>query len=258
MFKGSRPDLAALIERQAKRYELESRVTEVPPPPTLPYIAISRDAAVDALPVARAIADRTQFRVLDDELVDEVARSAGVPRDVVLTYDLNPHAQLEQMIADLPFMHLFSEDEYVHHLGAVVRDLAATGRVVLVGHAASMVLPPGSGVRLHLTAPESVRAVWCAITDGVDPYEALTRVRAEDARRRRFYERHFGFAADSPHANDLVMDITAYGQGAIADRVCQLLGERLSKGRGPRAGATADLRQPDAAAPSLLRPEPPR
>jgi len=230
MARGRRHDVSALVERNIERARREAsqEIGEPGPAPTLPYVAFSRATGIDARPIASAIADRLSFRVLDHELVAEIAREAYVPEDVVRTYDQNPHDQLEQMIADLPFMHLFSEDEYVRHLTRVVRRFAAQGRVVLVGHAASMVLPAGSGVRVFLTAPLEVRTRWTAITDGIDLDEARRRVDAEDERRRIFSERHFGFAPDSLHVTDLVIDVTAHGPEAVADHVVEALAERLA------------------------------
>lgn len=259
MRRGCRHDVAELIDRQIElarvrtQAERESRADErAAAAPVLPYVAISHDAAVDPVPVATAIAEHLGFLVVDQALVDEVVHTTGVPRDVVETYNLNPHAQLEQMIADLPFMKLFSEDEYVRHLVRAVRRFAALGRVVLVGHAATLALPAGKGLRVHLTAPLDERARRRALTAGVDLPVARAQVEEEDRRRRVFCERHFGHAFDAPSATDLILDVAAHAPLAIADRACSELTARLRTADAPSVAAPFDMARGGLAGPSHL------
>jgi cytidylate kinase len=227
MRKGIRHDLAALIDRQVERYSRCAPLDEEPAGKERrkahAHVAVSRDAGVDAGPVARAIGDITGFELLDRELVEGIARSARVPATVATIYDLNPHDELEQMIADLPFMKLFSEDDYVHHLRTVVSELAGHGRVVFVGHAAGLVLPAARGVRVHLTAPLEERARWRAIADAVSIDEGRKRIDDEDRRRRRFCESHFGHAPQHMEVADLIIDVTNTGPREIARIVLQCL-----------------------------------
>lgn len=241
MSRGSRHDLPDLVDRQVERSLRTTTFSAALAPTdtdaTLPYVTLSRAAGVDATTYARAIARRTGYRLVDDELVDAVAHCAGVSRAVALTYDLNPHAELEQMIADLPFMHLFSEDEYVRCLTRTVHQFAEASSCVMVGHAAGMILSPRRGLRVHLTAPLIARARWQALTDGTDLQTAQRRVESEDARRQLYCERHFGFAPDSPHAADLILDITQASEDTLAAQVAEALKERLALlGRAQRAG----------------------
>lgn len=232
MSRGSRHDLPDLVDRQVERglrnTTFSAAVAPADDDHTLPYVTLSRAAGVDATTYARAIARRTGFRLVDDDLVEAVARCAGVPRAVAITYDMNPHAQLEQMIADLPFMHLFSEDEYVRCLARTVHRFAETASSVFVGHAAGMILSPRRGVRVHLTAPMGARSRWHALTSGLDIEDARRQVEAEDARRQLFCERHWGFKIDGHHAADLVLDVTLASEDALASQVSEALRERLA------------------------------
>ncbi|HEX7025232.1 MAG TPA: cytidylate kinase-like family protein [Gemmatimonadales bacterium] len=167
-------------------------------------ITISRQMGAGGGEVARRVAEALAFRVVDNELIDRVAERAGMPPAEVAEREERAPGFVERLARALsrsspelqsqpPDKLPEPEEQTLFEVTErVVAEIAAEGRVVLVGRAASAVLS-GAHDALHakLVAPMSVRIARTCERYGVDAREAERRLKECDANRARYHSHHY-------------------------------------------------------------------
>lgn len=176
-------------------------------------ITLSRQIGAGGGEVARRVADALGWRVVDNELVEQVAARAGIsPAEVRDREETAPgflerlvrmltKAAPEQLTPAAEQVPELEEARLVKITESVVAELAGAGRVVLVGRAAPVVLSRDrDALHVKVVAPRAARIQAVAGRLGVDPAEAALEVDRSDANRKRYhaqyYERDWGDAAN--------------------------------------------------------------
>lgn len=168
-------------------------------------VTVSRQMGAGGSEIASRVAGALGFRVVDNELIDRVAERAGLPPAEVANREERAPGFVERLVRALsrsapelqsdPPDRLPEPEEksLVQITEKVVAEIAAEGRVVLVGRAAPVVLS-GTHDALHvkLVAPLPFRIARIAERDGVDAREAERRLKESDANRARYHAHHYG------------------------------------------------------------------
>jgi len=193
-------------------------------------ITISRQFGAGGSEVARRVAETLGWRVVDNELVDRVAERTGLPPEEVAEREERAPGFLERLIRALArsVPELFpkpaekvpepEEAALVRSTEAVVAELAAAGRVVLVGRAGAAVLR-GEYDALHgkLVAPVAGRLAAACARLQLEPGEGERVLQSTDAARARYLKQHYGRDWDDPTNYHLVLNTGALGlDGAAA------------------------------------------
>ncbi|NOT07930.1 MAG: cytidylate kinase-like family protein [Gemmatimonadales bacterium] len=168
-------------------------------------VTVSRQFGAGGGEVAGLTAAALGFRVVDNELIDRVALRTGVPPEEVAEREEKAPGFIERLSRALSRSapELFSpapgrppepeEKTLVQVTERVVAEIAAEGRVVLVGRAASAVLSGAhDAIHVKLVAPVPARIERIIARFGVDAKEAERRLRETDANRARYHMHHYG------------------------------------------------------------------
>jgi cytidylate kinase len=187
-------------------------------------ITISRQFGAGGSEVARRVAEALQWRVVDNELVDQVAQRAGLPKEAVAQKDERAPGFIERLARALSRSapELFpapaekvpepEEAALVRVTETVVAELAAEGRVVLVGRAAPAVLRgEHDAMHVKLVAPVAQRLRAAVERLGVDPKEAEKVLQETDANRARYLQQHYGRDWEDTTNFHLVLNTGALG-----------------------------------------------
>ncbi len=195
-------------------------------------ITISRQFGAGGSEVARRVAEALEWRVVDNELIEQVAARAGLPAERVAARDercptfverlartlaaatpeVFPPADAIGTIVDLP------EAELVRITEAVVREVAARGRVVLVGRGAPAVLErQADALHVKLVAPRAWRIGVAAARLGVSAGQAAAVLDDTDKMRARYTREYYRRDWDDPVQFHMVLNTGALGlDGATA------------------------------------------
>ena len=135
----------------------------------------------------------------DQELVEKVSASRHVPTELITSLETSGHSWLDDLLTGLSGR----TDEVVifHAVRDTIRDLASTGRVILVGHGSVYItrdLPGGTHVRL--IAPYELRVKNVAERFALSNREAERYMRRLDRQRAVFFHR---FWPDRPLVAEL-------------------------------------------------------
>jgi cytidylate kinase len=193
-------------------------------------VTVSRQIGAGGSEIASRGAAGLGFRLVDNELIDRVALQAGLSRTQVANREERAPGFLERLVralsrsvpelqsapADRPPEP--EEQSLVAATERVVADLAAEGRVVLVGRAAPAVLS-GSHDALHvkIVAPVPFRIARIREADRVDEREAERRLRESDANRARYHRHHYGRDWSDPANYHMVLNTGSLGLDGATD-----------------------------------------
>jgi cytidylate kinase len=195
-------------------------------------ITISRQYGAGGSEVARRVAQALDWRLVDNELIDRVASRAGLPPAEVAEKEERAPGFLERLSRTLsrasPELFPAAADKVpepeeatlVRVTETVVAEIAAEGRVVLVGRAGPAVLR-GEHDALHVklvAAPqERIRRVIERL--GVDPKQAEREIQEADTNRARYLKQHYGLDWSDPTNYHMVLNTGALGLEGAADLI---------------------------------------
>lgn len=196
------------------------------------FITISREYGAGGSSVARLVADRLRWRLVDNQLVDEVARRAGMSvEDVAQRQERGPSfiermaralatSSPELMVpgdAELPEA---AEERLARITEQVVADACMESNAVLVGRAAVAVLAQRQDAfHVRLVGSAEFRAGVVMEREGVGRDEALKRIKEVDANRARYHSQFYQRDWYDPHNYHVTINTSLVG----LERACDIV-----------------------------------
>lgn len=192
-------------------------------------ITISREFGAGGADVARRVADELGWRVVDNELIDRIAERAGVPAAEVAEHEESAPGFVERLARALARSapELFpsapaepppepAEARLVRVTGTVVEEMAAEGRVVMVGRAASAVLGRSEdALHVKIVAPVRYRIAEIMRRKQVDEKTAEQLVKESDGNRARYHEQYYHRQWRDSANYHMVLNTEALGLDAV-------------------------------------------
>lgn len=193
-------------------------------------ITVSRQYGAGGAAVAKLVADGLGWTLIDNDAVDLVAQRAGLSREEVAGREERVPGFVERLAAALarsspdlvglaePEVVLPDEIRLVRITESVVNDLAAQGRVVVVGRAAPAVLShEREAIHAKIVAPLEARIRRAVERLGVDEKEAAKRVHEIDEQRARYHREYYRRDWHDPANYHLVLNTSALGLEGAAE-----------------------------------------
>lgn len=194
-------------------------------------ITISREFGAGGSLVAGHAARALGWRLVDNDFVAQVAARAGLPESEVALHDERAPGFREWLVRALsravpelvtttvqaPLAEL-EEASLVKVTESVVGDLAAAGRVVLVGRAASAVLARKEDalhVRVIAPRPDRIRVVMAR--HNLDPAAAQRLMEQTDQNRQRYHREYYDRDWADPAHFHLVLNTGLLGYDGAGD-----------------------------------------
>jgi CMP/dCMP kinase len=177
-------------------------------------ITISRQIGSLSCEIAHTVKDYLDYRIVWRDLINQAAIHSGMPDMALAVIDelgllgISPTSKKHQA--------------YIQSVNQVMQDLAAAGRVVIVGRAGQAVLH-GMADTLHvrLYAPVELRAERVAKRHQVSREQALAQVHASDRARGNYLKRFYNVRWDDPDLYHLAINTGEVSPKLAADLICQ-------------------------------------
>ena len=197
-------------------------------------ITISRQYGAGGSEVAARVAGTLGWRVVDNELVERVAARAGLAPEDVAQREERVSTFIERLartvVAATPELVMppeaggtaptLSEDDLVRVTERVVEEVAAEGRVVLVGRAAPAVLArERDAIHVKVVAPRDWRVRAVAERLRIPPEEAARLTDETDRNRARYHRQHYHRDWSDPANYHLTLNTAALGLDGAAELV---------------------------------------
>jgi Cytidylate kinase-like family len=194
-------------------------------------VTISASYGAGGSEVGPAVAQRLGVPFADRAIPAAVADRLGITPEEAHRRDEDVERGLDRILTNLvPMAELYGVGGVdpallrltAHHESAaeVIRELAATGRAVILGRAAAVVLGDDPrALHVRLDGPEARRIVQAMQMEGVDRETAERRQRKVDRAREAYVRRYYDCDAADPKLYDLVLDSTRLPLHACAELI---------------------------------------
>jgi cytidylate kinase len=190
-------------------------------------ICVSRTLAANGEDIARTVAERLRYRVVDAEVIERAAEKAGVDPARVreaeqrqpLLRRLFAGPRRRELPGDRAYQHetalseaataggTTTEERLRASIREAIEEIAAAGEVVLVAHAASLALGGREGLlRVLVTGSPEMRARRLVQLSGASLSEARAAVAHSDQARADYLRRFYGVTQELPTHYDLVVN----------------------------------------------------
>lgn len=183
-------------------------------------ISHTTGAAGDA--IGRSVAELLGFRYVDEQIIEDAARSHGLDTDLVADVERRK-SFFAQFLEDLgtmpsidpsgvPFVppvetSIPRREKLRALIVEAIRETAKSGNVVIVSHAAGIPLTGRDDVlRVLVTASFDTRVQRFAADPGVAKGDAERRLKESDAGRADYFRRFYGIEHELPTHYDLVVN----------------------------------------------------
>jgi cytidylate kinase len=145
------------VKNQIKKWESmylkKSRKAEA----RLPVITVASEPGSGGTVVAQEIARRLDFDYFHRDIVDGIAGSSEIRRDVIDTIEKERLSGVEDFIASLIEDQYIYPGIYLEHLFKVIGAIASHGNAVIVGRGANFIIPPADRISVRVIAPLEIR-----------------------------------------------------------------------------------------------------
>lgn len=206
-------------------------------------VTVARTLGSAGEDVARAVAQRLDFRYVDYQIIQEAAREAGASPEAVAEAQRAPSllTRILETLARNPSMPeavwanptpliespLYTSSDYRKFVERVIVETAEQGRAVIVGHAAQAVLAHRPDVlRTLITGTLEHRARRIARSMAIDEKTAHKTAERSDQDRIIYVDRFYQIGWLSPDSYDLCINTDEINPEQAADLVVSVANMR--------------------------------
>lgn len=175
-------------------------------------ITISREMGTGAYSIAKEVAKKLKYTLVDGIKIAEVAESYGLTKEILERVDEKPPA------------YITAEDRlqaaYLNMIELILLDFAKAGNVILYGRGCQDLLKGvGNTLRLRIVAPFEERVEKFAEREWIDPDLAHDYIRKSDHQRAGFIHFYFDRNWNDPLGYDMVLNTSVLSEAAIVDSI---------------------------------------
>ncbi len=181
-------------------------------------VTVSREYGSGGGEVAARLAERLGWRLVDHEVVTQIAQRLGVEEEDAAAHDEHAESWVVQFLSTmqsvgpmvaLPSNLTFPPDEaaYTRALRDVVHGAVLAGQVVIIGRGSQIILR-GRRDTLHvrIVAPLDLRIAYVALRENLTRAAAQQRIAQKDMERRRYLSTTYRDVPDDAHLYDLILN----------------------------------------------------
>jgi cytidylate kinase len=189
-----------------ERVEHEQAVRQLPNQ-VCPYIAVSRDTGAGAGEVAKRVAERLNWDLLNRDVLDQMAQKFDLEKTMLKAVDETTTSWILEAFGKWIDQRVVTNSEYTKRLGEVLLMAARHRSTVFVGRGAQFFLPRERGLAVQIVAPFDLRTQRVMQRDDLTLDAAQKYLRKRDRERRDFVRENFDRDVSDPHLYDLVINL---------------------------------------------------
>jgi len=238
-------------------------------------VTVSREYGSGGGEVAARLARRLDWRLIDHEVVAQVARELGIYQTEVEAHDEQAEGRIAQILRRMrlsvsggfatplagaqlgaPFLAASTppaagELAYQDTMRYVVQAAASTGHAVIVGRGGQVILAGQRDVlHVRVVATLEQRIAYVMGREGLDEAAARARIQMKERARARYMQARYQCNHEDPHLYELVVNTGLLDLDSAVDVIYQGLERKASRLQvpveelGPAAGMTRYVGQP--------------
>lgn len=171
-----------------------------------PFITVAREPGSGGAPIAFAVAKKLGFELVDEQIIEEVARSTKRRLEVIRSIDERSRSGIEDMIGSLLNPEYVGEQRFIKALFRTILGYAHRGKVVIIGRGANFITPFAKGLHVWVTAPYATRVQRAMDFEGHSREKAKQVIAQTQKSRQDFVTQYVNENVRKPNAYDLTIN----------------------------------------------------
>lgn len=178
------------VDAYFKKWTLEQahKKQEQAPAKILPSICFSRQIGVGALEIADILAQLIPFRVVDRQIMEQVARDASLSMKLIELFDEQYPGCMSELFTMLTSEKTFIKNDYARQLAKTVTALASTEPTIFVGRGIHLILPRDQTLSVRFTCCQEFRIDRLKQILNIDSSEARGHLDRCDREQQKFFK----------------------------------------------------------------------
>jgi cytidylate kinase len=185
-------------------------------------VTVAREYGSGGGVIARRLAEKLEWSLLDHQVVTQVARNLGISESEAEVHDEHVEGFAQRLLESMRYAGipdsgllltaqdgdlLVDDKTYNQALGQVISTAYDLGKVVIVGRGAQAVLKHYRDVlRIFVVAPLGKRIAYVMEREALDEAAARDRIQQKDHDRRHAFKEFYHHDPDDEHLYDLVIN----------------------------------------------------
>jgi cytidylate kinase len=194
-----------------------------------PFITIAREPGSGGAPIARAVAAHLGFKFIDEQIIEEIAKSTHRRKAVIQAVDEKKRTAIEDMVQSILNTEYVDDLKYVTELVKVILTYASEGHCVILGRGGNFITPFAKGLHVMVTAPYDVRVKRAMDFEGHSEQKAKQVIANVDKERNEFIKQYLRRDSDKKNAYDLILNTTYYQVDEARDVILEAFYRKFSR-----------------------------
>lgn len=194
-----------------------------------PFITIAREPGSGGAPIAKAVADKLGFEFVDEQIIEEIAKSTKKRKAIIQAIDEKSRTRIEDMVHSMLNIEYLDDAKYVSELVKVVLTYAHNGYCVILGRGANFMTPFAKGLHVNITAPYKIRVQRAMDFEGLNEANAKEVIAKIEKERASFVKQYFKHDIDKKNAYDLTLNTTYFRVDEARDVIVDALYRKFSR-----------------------------
>jgi cytidylate kinase len=186
---------------------------------THPFITIAREPGSGGHPIGQAVADRLNFKFVDEVLIEEVAKSTKKRKEILQQIDEKSRTAIEDLVQGMINPEYVSDITFFTELTKVILSYAYKGRVVILGRGSNFMTPFAQGLHVRITAPPAVRLQRAIDYEGHSLSKAKDVIAKVQKDRKDFVKQYLRKDVEDADSYDLTINTTYFSPDQSADLI---------------------------------------
>ncbi len=196
-------------------------------------ITISRQFGAGGRTIGEMIAEKLNYKFLDDLIIHELAKAADVSKDLIISIERDAGSKISKFISSLISTNYvermvgdkgyIDETKYFHLLKDVIIKFAENDNVVLMGRGSQYILDDFKNTyHFFLIADLEHRIEFMQRYYNMSVAEAKKAIKLGEDRRATFFKRFGKDNYDDPKLYHLVLNMSRLSIEKAIDEICHL------------------------------------
>jgi len=221
-----------LIEKTLNYFQLKKRLAvnvSLPEAETYlkPFITVAREPGSGGAPIAKLIAKKLKFEFVDDQIVEEIARSTKKRKAIIKEIDEKSRSQIDDFVHSILNLEYINDEEYIAALVRTIIAYAHKGHCVILGRGANFITPFGKGLHVSITAPYSIRVQRAMDYEGFNTQQAKEVIAKVEKEREAFVQQYFSSNIKQRNVFDLTLNTSYFSVDQAANVIIAAFKEKF-------------------------------
>lgn len=225
----STPDL---VNKALQFFQLKQRliIKDIPDESEFlnPFVTVARDPGSGGAPIAKAVAEKLGYEFVDEQIVEDIARSTKRRRAIIREIDEKGRSQIDDIVHSLLNAEYVDDETYVKELIKLILSYAHKGHCVILGRGANFITPFGRGLHVSVTAPYDIRIQRAMDYEGHTQKKAKQVIAKIEKERHEFVQQYFKRSIKNRNVFDLTLNTAHFTVPQARDVIVEAFKQKFS------------------------------